>query len=243
MASELAALSVEEASAPPDSDGEKPSAEPAEGADPGGKITGVVSWFNVAKGFGARAWSFQSGNHRFPHARVRAARRPRARARARRDRDASLLLCHPLTVRRARSRGFGYARAPRDSPRGMSPDTLVRCSYYARLMPLPNAGFVTRDDGEGDVFVHQSDIYSQGFRSLRNQEPVEFGLEPIGDGRFKAVNVRPTRLRPGHTPDVSKSTERFRARWRERFSFFFCFFRESDTRPAFPTTNVSSAHR
>ena len=91
-------------------------------------------------------------------------------------------------------------------------------------MPLPNAGFVTRDDGEGDVFVHQSDISSQGFRSLRNQEPVEFGLEPIGDGRFKAVNVRPTRLRPGHTPDVSKSTERFRARWRERFSFFFLFF-------------------
>ena len=83
LASELAALSVEEASAPPDSDGEKPSAEPAEGADPGGKITGVVSWFNVAKGFGARAWSFQSGNHRFPHARVRAARRRRARARAR----------------------------------------------------------------------------------------------------------------------------------------------------------------
>ena len=83
LASELAALSVEEASAPPDGDGEKPSAEPAEGADPGGKITGVVSWFNVAKGFGARAWSFQSGNHRFPHARVRAARRPRARARAR----------------------------------------------------------------------------------------------------------------------------------------------------------------
>ena len=57
-------------------------------------------------------------------------------------------------------------------------------------LPLPFAGFVTRDDGEGDVFVHQSDIYSQGFRSLRNQEPVEFGLEPIGDGRFKAVNVR-----------------------------------------------------
>lgn len=49
---------------------------------------------------------------------------------------------------------------------------------------------MTRDDGEGDVFVHQSDVYSQGFRSLRNQEPVEFGLEPIGDGRFKAVNVR-----------------------------------------------------
>lgn len=39
--------------------------------------------------------------------------------------------------------------------------------------------------------MHQSDIHSEGFRSLRNQEPVEFGLEPIGEGRFKAVNVRP----------------------------------------------------
>ena len=88
----------------------------------------------------------------------------------------------------------------------MSPDMRVRCSYYARLCLSQIAGFVTRDDGEGDVFVHQSDIYSQGFRSLRNQEPVEFGLEPIGDGRFKAVNVRPTRLRPSHTPHVGIRT-------------------------------------
>jgi len=114
---------------------------------------------------------------------------------------------------------------------------------------------VTRDDGEGDVFVHQSDIYSQGFRSLRNQEPVEFGLEPIGDGRFKAVNVRPIRLRPSHAPDVSKSTESIRTRemgsqrfsfsFSFSFSFLFFFFsvKKSDTRPAFPTTNVSSAHR
>ena len=63
---------------------------------------------------------------------------------------------------------------------------------------------MTRDDGEGDVFVHQSDIYAEGFRSLREQEPVEFELEPIGDGRFKAVNVRlPPRPRRAayRTPD------------------------------------------
>lgn len=63
---------------------------------------------------------------------------------------------------------------------------------------------MTRDDGEGDVFVHQSDIYSQGFRSLRNQEPVEFGLEPIGDGRFKAVNVRAS-VRVTPPPNKSRS--------------------------------------
>ena len=49
---------------------------------------------------------------------------------------------------------------------------------------------MTRDDGVGDVFVHQSDIYAEGFRSLREQEPVEFELEPLGDGRYKAVKVR-----------------------------------------------------
>jgi hypothetical protein len=81
LASELAALSVNEASAPPEGDGEKPSAEPAEGADSGGKITGVVSWFNVAKGFGARRRLSSVARTFFSLARVRAARRPRARAR------------------------------------------------------------------------------------------------------------------------------------------------------------------
>lgn len=61
---------------------------------------------------------------------------------------------------------------------------------------------MTRDDGEGDVFVHQSDIYAEGFRSLREQEPVEFELEPIGDGRFKAVNVRLPPSPLDHDPEM-----------------------------------------
>ena len=40
------------------------------------------------------------------------------------------------------------------------------------------------------MFVHQSDIYAEGFRSLREFEPVEFYLKEIGDGRYKAVDVR-----------------------------------------------------
>mmetsp|Transcript_18173 Transcript_18173/g.34593 ORF Transcript_18173/g.34593 Transcript_18173/m.34593 type:complete len:208 (+) Transcript_18173:159-782(+) len=50
-------------------------------------------------------------------------------------------------------------------------------------------GFVTRDDGEGDVFVHQSDLYAEGFRSLREGEPVEFQVETSEDGRSKAIKV------------------------------------------------------
>uniref|UniRef100_A0A7S1SU53 CSD domain-containing protein n=1 Tax=Tetraselmis chuii TaxID=63592 RepID=A0A7S1SU53_9CHLO len=50
-------------------------------------------------------------------------------------------------------------------------------------------GFITPDDGQEDIFVHQSSIHSQGFRSLDENEDVEYDLEQGNDGRLKAVNV------------------------------------------------------
>jgi CspA family cold shock protein len=35
-------------------------------------------------------------------------------------------------------------------------------------------GFITRDDGQKDVFVHHSAIQTQGFRSLAEGQRVEF---------------------------------------------------------------------
>ena len=37
-------------------------------------------------------------------------------------------------------------------------------------------GFLTRDDGEKDVFVHHSAIQGQGFKSLAEGEKVEFDV-------------------------------------------------------------------
>lgn len=37
-------------------------------------------------------------------------------------------------------------------------------------------GFITRADGERDVFVHHSAINGQGFKSLREGQQVEFDV-------------------------------------------------------------------
>merc|ERR1719245_893810 len=50
-------------------------------------------------------------------------------------------------------------------------------------------GFITVDDGSGDVFVHYSEIQAQGFKSLAEGELVEFQIVTQDDGRRKAVNV------------------------------------------------------
>lgn len=51
-------------------------------------------------------------------------------------------------------------------------------------------GFIRPDDGSSDVFVHQTSIHADGFRSLAEGEPVEFTLEmDTKKGKTFASNV------------------------------------------------------
>ncbi|XP_076932560.1 cold shock protein 2-like [Bidens hawaiensis] len=50
-------------------------------------------------------------------------------------------------------------------------------------------GFITPDDGSEDLFVHQSSIRTDGFRSLGDGETVEYVVEEGSDGRTKAADV------------------------------------------------------
>ncbi|XVE55385.1 hypothetical protein DITRI_Ditri03aG0154300 [Diplodiscus trichospermus] len=52
-------------------------------------------------------------------------------------------------------------------------------------------GFIAPDDGGDDLFVHQTSILSQGFRTLSDNQPVEFAVDFGEDGRAKAVDVTP----------------------------------------------------
>ena len=50
-------------------------------------------------------------------------------------------------------------------------------------------GFIVPDDGSSDVFVHQTDIQAEGFRSLADGESVEFEVVEDSNGRRKATSV------------------------------------------------------
>mmetsp|Transcript_5815 Transcript_5815/g.8380 ORF Transcript_5815/g.8380 Transcript_5815/m.8380 type:complete len:125 (-) Transcript_5815:103-477(-) len=51
-------------------------------------------------------------------------------------------------------------------------------------------GFIVPDDGSKDVFVHQTAIQAEGFRSLADGESVEFQTEiDEGNNKVKAINV------------------------------------------------------
>ena len=52
-------------------------------------------------------------------------------------------------------------------------------------------GFITNDDGSGDVFVHFSAIVSNGFKTLLEGQKVIFDTEtdPKNSSKLRAVNV------------------------------------------------------
>lgn len=52
-------------------------------------------------------------------------------------------------------------------------------------------GFISNDDGSGDVFVHFSAIQAEGFRTLNEGQKVSYDTEPDpkDPGKLRAVNV------------------------------------------------------
>jgi cold shock protein len=51
-------------------------------------------------------------------------------------------------------------------------------------------GFITADEGGQELFVHQSAIKVEGFRSLRENQRVSFDVQQDAKGP-RAVNVTP----------------------------------------------------
>lgn len=54
-------------------------------------------------------------------------------------------------------------------------------------------GFISNDDGSGDVFVHFSAIQGDGFKTLAEGQKVTYDVEPDpkDSRKMRAANVRP----------------------------------------------------
>lgn len=51
-------------------------------------------------------------------------------------------------------------------------------------------GFIERE-GEEDLFVHFSDIICEGFKTIKKDQKVVFGIGANKNGKPKAINVKP----------------------------------------------------
>eukprot|EP00906_Rhabdomonas_costata_P010694 RCo015044 len=65
---------------------------------------------------------------------------------------------------------------------------MVRTGVVRKWLDDKGFGFITPDDGGEDIFVHQTEVKSEGFRSLQEGEAVEFDTT-TDRGREKAVSV------------------------------------------------------
>ena len=74
-------------------------------------------------------------------------------------------------------------------------------------------GFITPDDGGDDIFVHQTAIFADGFRSLAEGESVEYELTEDPQKRKKfATNVtgpNGSRVKGAPRKDSGSSRDRY----------------------------------
>jgi CspA family cold shock protein len=55
--------------------------------------------------------------------------------------------------------------------------------------PEKGYGFISRDDGD-DLFVHFTEIQTEGFKTLDEDQAVEFDITTGQNGKLQASNVR-----------------------------------------------------
>lgn len=87
-------------------------------------------------------------------------------------------------MRTQQSKGFDFRLFDGD----VAPDGMQKGSVKW-FDTMKGFGFIVPDDGSTDVFVHQTAISTEGFRSLADGEAVEYVVEIDNNGRRKAVQV------------------------------------------------------
>jgi cold shock protein len=80
-------------------------------------------------------------------------------------------------------------RAPAAPQRQLTGDKATGTVKFFNAMK--GFGFITRDDGEADAFVHISAVERSGLREINEGDRLEFDLEVDRRGKYSAVNLVP----------------------------------------------------
>lgn len=67
-------------------------------------------------------------------------------------------------------------------------ESSVKTAICAWFDPKKGVGFITKDDGSGDLFVHWTNIAMEGFKTLKQGQKVTYDLGENHRGQ-QAVNV------------------------------------------------------
>ena len=98
----------------------------------------------------------------------------------------------PVTERAPREGGFGAERAPRAGGAG-APQRQLTGEKATGTVKFFNAmkgfGFIQRDDGQPDAFVHISAVERAGMSSLNEGDRLSFEIEVDRRGKYAAVNL------------------------------------------------------
>lgn len=93
-----------------------------------------------------------------------------------------------------REREGGFGGAPGGAPRG-GPQRQLTGEKATGTVKFFNAmkgfGFIQRDDGQPDAFVHISAVERAGMPTLNEGDRLEFELEVDRRGKYAAVNLQP----------------------------------------------------
>ncbi|WP_066561186.1 cold-shock protein [Croceicoccus bisphenolivorans] len=81
------------------------------------------------------------------------------------------------------------AQKPQQPQRELTGDKAVGTVKFFNSMK--GFGFITRDDGEQDAFVHISAVERSGLSTLNEGDRLEFDLEVDRRGKYSAVNLVP----------------------------------------------------
>ena len=77
----------------------------------------------------------------------------------------------------------------KSSPSSSSDTSTIHTGKVKWFNQLKGFGFIEPTDGGEDLFVHQTAIHKDGFRSLGREEMVEFKVVEDEQGRTRAIDV------------------------------------------------------